>query len=223
MALGLHFGDFLFHVRHLGLEHLLGVQRNIRAGPCCRCRRKIVSIGFAVHLEDSDGQLLGKRFLVLEPFRIGPALHHFLRPDVALIGLLLHIVVGVVHQQRMTQRIDRFLSHRFVVAVQQFDQRLNVIATQHGAQQEGGPFRGDQRGTDIALGHVRQKSRLDVGSLVHTRRHAIFQQIDQKGLFTGRRVLDQLHQLRRLFGVQRQGRQSVLGALFHMLTVGFQK
>jgi hypothetical protein len=106
--------------------------------------------------------------------------------------------------------------------VQQFDQRVHVVAAHHGAQQLGGAGLGDQAHLDVAMRHGGQEAGLDLGRVVHARGHAVGQQIHQEGLFTGGRVLDQLDQVGHLFGIQRQGRDAQGGALGGMGSVGFQ-
>ena len=88
--------------------------------------------------------------------------------------------------------------------VQQFDQRANVVAAEHGAQQFGRLGAADQRTSFLAQRHGGQVRGLDLGGVVHASRHAMRQQLDQVLLLAGGRVLQQFDQFGGLFGRQGQ-------------------
>ena len=133
---------------------------------------------------------------------------------------LQNIIALVKHQQRLFQRFSRHDGHFGVV--QQLDQGVYVVATDHGAQQLGGLGFGDQANLNVTMGHSGQEAGLDLGCIVHAGRHAVGEQVQQKGFFTGGRVLDQLDHIGHLFGIQGQGGDAQLGAFGHVFTVGLQ-
>ena len=81
-------------------QHRQRVQRDIRAGPCVRCRREVIGVGFTGHFKDGNGDFFSQSRTVQEPFGIGPGLHYLLRIFVASFGFFFHIVEVIEHQQR---------------------------------------------------------------------------------------------------------------------------
>ncbi|MNT14290.1 hypothetical protein D3C72_1492870 [compost metagenome] len=106
--------------------------------------------------------------------------------------------------------------------VQQLDQGGDVVAALHGAQQLGGAGLADQRGGGFALGDSGEETGFDVGGFVDARRNTVGDQVEEEGLFAGRRVLQQLDQACGLFGVQRLGHDALGGTLFYVFAVGFK-
>ncbi|MNT18641.1 hypothetical protein D3C72_1538560 [compost metagenome] len=127
----------------------------------------------------------------------------------------------VEHQQGLLQTLGGDgADHR---VGQQVDQRLDVIAADHGAQQLGGALARQRRHREVAVSHGRQEGGLDLGRIVHAGRHAMGQQIQQLQLgFTGRRGLDQLDQGGGLLGRQRQRRNAQGRAFGDVKTIGFE-
>jgi hypothetical protein len=73
---------------------------------------------------------------------------------------------------------------------------VHVVAAHHGAQQFGGLGLGDQPDLQVAVRDRGQEAGLDLRGIVHARRHAVRQQVEQEGLgLAGRRRLDQFDQL----------------------------
>jgi hypothetical protein len=70
--------------------------------------------------------------------------------------------------------------------------------------------------------HGGQEAGLDLGSIVHARRYTVRQQVQQEGLFAGRRGLQQFDQGLGLLLRQGQRRDAEGGALGNMLAVGFK-
>ena len=64
--------------------------------------------------------------------------------------------------------------------VQQVDQRRQVVAAQHGAQQLGGLLARDQGALLAAVRHGGEIAGLDLGRIVHAGRHAVRDQVDQE-------------------------------------------
>src|SRR5690606_14110721 len=96
------------------------------------------------------------------------------------------------------------------------------VAALHGAQQLDGALLVDQRGGGFALGDGGQEAGLDVGGFVHAGGDAVGDQVEEKGLFACRRVLQQLDQACGLFGVQRLGHHAQGGTLSYVFAVGFK-
>ncbi len=136
------------------------------------------------------------------------------------LRLFLHVVKRIEHQQGVLERFGGGGAQLGVV--QQVDQRLDVVATQHGAEQFGGARGADQRGGLGAEGHRGQVRGLDLGSVVDAGGHALAEQFDQELLFTGRRRLEQLDDLGGLLRGQRQRRDTERGALCNVVAIGFQ-
>ena len=63
--------------------------------------------------------------------------------------------------------------------VEGVDERLDVVAALHGAEQVHGLWRVDHRRRRLALGHRRQEARLDVGGLIHARGHPRREQLEE--------------------------------------------
>ena len=117
------------------LQHRQIVQRDVRAAPGVGGGGEVVGIGLTGYLEDGDGDGLGYLGAAGEPFGIGPALHDLLGLGVASLGLVGHVVEEVEHQQGLLQAFGGDAGDLGVV--QQFDQRVHVVAADHGAQQFG--------------------------------------------------------------------------------------
>ncbi|KFB72635.1 MAG: hypothetical protein AW09_002177 [Candidatus Accumulibacter phosphatis] len=105
---------------------------------------------------------------------------------------------------------------------EQVDQRLDVVATQHRAEQFGGLFRRDQRAGLCTLGDPRQEFGLDLGGIIDAGRHAVGDQFDESCFFALWRVLQQSDEFLGLLGSQRQRRNAERSAFGNMGTIGFQ-
>ncbi|MCY1247663.1 hypothetical protein D9M72_610130 [compost metagenome] len=127
---------------------------------------------------------------------------------------------GVEHQQGLLQRLGGDGAHFGII--QQLDQRRNVVAAQHGAQQLGRLGARDQRALLFTQRHGGQVRSLDLGGVIHAGRHAVGDQFHQVLLFTGGRVLQQFDQLGRLLGGQGQRGDAKRGALGHMCAIVFK-
>ncbi len=91
---------------------------------------------------------------------------------------------GIEHQQRVLQAFGgNRANHR---VVEQLDQRVHVVAAEHGAQQFGGALATEQRGLLGAEGHRGQVRSLDLGGIVDAGRHAMGDEVDEESLFAGR-------------------------------------
>ena len=202
------------------LQHRQGVQRDVRAGGGVRCRRQIVGVGFARDLEHGDGQALRHFRTAREPLGISPALQHGARVRVALVGEFLYIVELVEHQQRLFQRFCGRRAH-FGVR-QQFDQRLDVVAAQHRAEQLRGVGTRNQRAAGLALGHGGQEAGLHPGGFVHACGHTMGDQVDQGLFFASGRIGQQFDQFGGLLSRQRQRGNTERGASGHVSAIVFK-
>ncbi|MNV48281.1 hypothetical protein D3C71_1401790 [compost metagenome] len=99
---------------------------------------------------------------------------------------------------------------------------MHVVAAHHGAQQFCRLGLGDQSHRDVTVRHGGEKAGLHLGSVIHTRWNAVGQQIEQKSLLTGGRVLDQLDQLGDLRGFEGQWWDTQCSTFCDMISVGFQ-
>ena len=99
---------------------------------------------------------------------------------------------------------------------------MDVVAAEHGAQEFGGVFGGNQRAYGAAFGNGGKEGGFHFGSVVHTRRHAVGEQIDQKLMvFACGRVFEQFDQISGLLGGKGQGGNAQSGALGGGLAVHF--
>src|SRR5690606_35675089 len=135
-------------------------------------------------------------------------------------GLLFHVVEGIEHQQGLLQALGGDGADGGVV--EQLDQRRDVVAAEHGAQQLGGALAAEQRVLFAAEGQRGQVGSLDLGGVIDAGRHAVGEQVDQELLLARRRVLQQLDDLGGLLRGQRQRRDTEGGALGDVVAVGFQ-
>ena len=138
-------------------QHRQVVQRNVRAAPGVGGGGEVVGVGFAGHLEDGDGDFFGHFGAAGEPLGVGPALDDGLGARVARLGLGGHVVEEVEHQQRFLERAGGGVGDGVVLVVQQFDERVHVVAADHGAQQLGGLGAADEGDLDVAMRHGGQK------------------------------------------------------------------
>ncbi|MNX22091.1 hypothetical protein D3C86_520620 [compost metagenome] len=192
---------------------------NVGARPGIRSGREVVGIGLAGDLE--DGQLLrggdlGARGV---PLGVGPGLDHGLGVGVALVGELLDVVEVVEDQEGL---LEGFRGGRAVGAFEGLNQRHDVEAAQHGAEELDGLLAGDERAGDLTRGDSRQERGLDLGGIVDARRNAGGQQFDEEVLLAGRRVLDQLDQLAGLLSGQGKRGNPQSGTFGDVLTIGFE-
>ena len=202
------------------LQHGVGVQRHVRAAPGVLGRGQIVGVGFAGHLEYGDGHFLGQIRAAGEPLGVGPALNHFFGQFVAGFGFLFHVVEGIKYQQGAFQGFGG--GGATLGVVQQVDQRGHVVTALHGAEQLGSVDAGHQRGSGFAFGNVGKERGFNVSGLVHARRNAVFQQINEECFFAFRRVFQQQDQFGNLLFVKRFRRHAFGGAFFNMFAIGFK-
>ena len=196
------------------------MQRDVGAAPGIGRGRQVVGVGFASDLEHGELDALGHFGAAGKPFGVGPALQHGLGEGVALVGLFLDVMELVEHEQRLLERFGSHGSHGSVV--KQIDQRREVVAAQHGAQQLRGLLTADEAAHFRAMGHGGQVAGLDLGGIVHARRHTVRDQVDQGCFLASRRVFQQLDQFAGLLGAQGQWRNAQCSTFGHMVTVGFQ-
>ncbi len=229
-AIAIHLGDLLHRADgalHVGddavaghFQHRQGMQRDIRARPGIRGRGEVVGVGLARYLEHPQADLVGQGRALFEPLTVSPRLQHALGVGIAVFGFFCDVVKGIEHQQGV---LELFGSDGGQIGiVQQLDQRGDVVAALHGAQQLRSVFFVDERGADFTLGEGGEETGLDVGGFVDTWWHAVGDQVDQYGFFAGRRIFQQLDQACGLFGVKRLGHDTQGGTLFNVFAVGFK-
>ncbi|MOA28488.1 hypothetical protein D3C78_1494320 [compost metagenome] len=127
---------------------------------------------------------------------------------------------GVEHQQGLFQRIGGDGADFRIV--QQVDQRANVVAAEHRAQQFRRLGTADHRTSFLAQRHGGQVGRLHLGGIVHAGRHAVGQQLDQVLLFASGRILQQFDQFSGLFSRKGQRGNPQSRAFGNVLAVVIQ-
>ncbi len=98
-------------------------------------------------------------------------MHHGFGVGVAGFSLFGDIVEEVEHQQSLLQPLGGDGSDFGVV--EQLDERMDVVAADHGAQQLGGFGLRDERGLDFAMRDSGEERGLDLGGVVDARWHAV--------------------------------------------------
>src|SRR5690606_11393045 len=196
-----------------------GVQRNVRAGPGIRRRRQVIGVGFAGDLEYGHFDGFGNLVALGEPLSVGPGFHHRFGVRVAGSGFVFYVVEVVEHQQRVLQLFGRQGGQ--VGVVQQLNQRGDVVATLHHAQQLYRFLLADQGRRGFAFNDGGEEAGFNISCFIHTRRNTVFQQVNQSGFFASRWVFQQIDQSGSLFCVQRLGRNTQSSTFGNMSTVSF--
>jgi hypothetical protein len=129
-------------------------------------------------------------------------------------------VEGVEHQQRVLQTVGGGGADHGII--EHVDQRLDVVAAEHGAEQFDSLDARNQRARRLASADFCEKFGLDLGGLIDAGRHAVRQQIDEKIFFALGRRQQQCDQGFGLLLGQRQRRNAERGAFGDMGTVGFE-
>ncbi len=179
-------------------EHRQVVHRDVGAAPGVGRGRQVIGVGFTGHFEHGDGDFLLDFGALLEPLGVGPGLDDLFGLGVARLGFFGNVVECVEHQQRAFERFAGFRSHGRIV--EQINEWLDVVATEHGAQQLCGTLACDQAARLLAMGHRCQKAGLDFGGVIHAGWDAMHQQVDQVAFFACGRVFDQLNDVSGLLG-----------------------
>eukprot|EP00978_Attheya_sp_CCMP212_P009678 scaffold23056_cov51-Attheya_sp.AAC.2 len=146
------------------LEHGQGMQGHI------------VRVGLARDLVDRDGNLVGDLGFAEKPLGIGPGGDDRGGCMTALIVQFHHIVKGIKDQQSVLQLGGSERGDFLVGILQERYQGVHVVSALHGAQELNGLGAGDVGAFFCLQGQGRQVGGLDVGRLVHSRRHAMTQQ-----------------------------------------------
>ena len=220
MAATLEFGDLGDGVGHAFpgiLVHRQGVQGDVGARPGVLGGGKVVGVGFAGDFEHRHGQLFRQGGARGEPVGFGPASQHAPGVRIAVFGALLNIVEGVENQQDVAKLVRR--GRRHFAVVEQLNERCDIVAAEHRAEQPHRRGAVDQGGFRPALGERGKKARLDVGGLVNAGRHPVGDQIEQECFFPGWRIFEQFHQVGDLGGGQRQRRDAEFGPLANVLSI----
>ena len=178
------------------------MQWNVWTAPSIRCWRQIVGIGFTRYFEHGNGDFFLYFRTRSEPFGIRPRFNHFFGISIAIVHFGFDIMESIKHQQSVFQAFG--CSGSQFVVIQQFNQSGNIVTTQHGTQQFGGQLGAYQWALYCAFSHSSQERRFDFSSIIHTRRHAVGQQIHQEFTLTGWWVFQEFNQFSSLLSWQRQ-------------------
>ena len=184
----------LFRVQAIAghLEHGAGVQRDIRARPGILGRGEVICIDFASGLKHNHFNAFRYCIVGGKPLGISPRLQNRFCLGVAGIGFLCHIVECIKYQQCTFQLFGSLF--RQLCIVQQANQCSYVVAAVHIAQQADGSRAVNQWRGGFAIDNGAEEAGFDVGCFVHTRGYAVGNQVEEKFLFTSRRVLQQFNQ-----------------------------
>jgi len=196
------------------------VQRDVGAAPGVAGRGEVVGVDLAFNLVDLDLDRIGHTLALGEPLGVGPGLEDLGGSGVlAGSGQLGDFVERVIDQHDAGQGTGGLVGQLLVL--QCCYQRGHIVAADHGAQHTDGSYRVDQGGLLLAADDLGQELGLDLGGRVNTRGDAVGDQVQQE-LFLALGGLDQqFGQVGGLLGGQRQRRDTLLGAFFLVLQIGF--
>ena len=186
-------------------------------------RRQIVGVGFAGDLEDRDREAFRHAGARREPLGVCPGLDDGLRGGVARlagVGKRLHLVEEVEHQQRILQPLR---SRRAAFRTgEKIDQRLDVEAAEHGAEKLRRADLGDKGRRLFALRNLRQKLRLDLCGVVHARRDAVRDEVEEECFLALGRISQKADEFGGLLLRQRQRQNPECGAFSDMGAISFE-
>eukprot|EP00754_Rhynchopus_humris_P015091 Rhum_TRINITY_DN14425_c20_g1::Rhum_TRINITY_DN14425_c20_g1_i1::g.90169::m.90169 len=206
------------------LQHGLRVERDVRARPRIRGGGQVVGVGLARHLQHRVRRSLGHLRALREPLGVGPRVEHLGGLGHARLVLLDDVVERVEDERRVLHRRRGRLGHRGVLRGKELHERGHVEPAVHLAENLDSLHLGELVRLLRALRNLREERRLDVGSVVDARRHALrqklLQQLDLRGVGRGLQGRDSLGHL---LGVQRLRRQTLRGALSDVLVVGLHE
>jgi hypothetical protein len=106
--------------------------------------------------------------------------------------------------------------------VEQVDERLDVVATEHGAEEFGRLGARNQRTCRPASADFCEELGFDLGGIIDTGGDAVGDEINERGFLALGRSLQQRNQFGGLLLGQGQGRDALCGAFGDMGTVGFE-
>ncbi len=153
-----------------------GMQGYIRTGPGIGCRGQIIGIGFASHLEDYGLDTFGDSILPGKPLGIGPGLKHGFCLSVAGIGFFGDIMECIENQNSTFQLFRRTVGE--VSIIQQLNQRFDVVAAVHIAEQCYCSGAVDQWTGDFAFGYRAEKAGFDISRFIHTGWNAVGDKVE---------------------------------------------
>ena len=156
-----------------------------------------------------------------EPLGLRPRVHHFLRVTVARPRLRLDVVKRVEDEDGVRELRRRF--GRELVIVEQLDERLDVVAPRHRAEQPHRVLLRDHWRGRIATSDCGEKAGLHICCLVDTRRHALLEQLEKLLRLALSRLLEQLHHLGCLRSVERFGDYAKRCALGDVLRIPLEE
>lgn len=217
-AFSAHLGDLLQAAGEALVPHAQGVQGDVGAAPGFGSGGEIVGVDFAVHAEDFHFDFGGEVRFAGEPLGVGPGLHHALGSGVGG-GQLVDAFQLVKDKHEAFEGFGGFIGQAAVL--EQVNQVLEVIATQHGAQHFHGVLFGYDGRAGLSFGDFGQEIGFYFGSRVNTGGNAIAQERQQEFFFARRRVLQHFTDTGGLLGSQRFGRNALGTAFLFVLEVGF--
>ena len=215
-AFSLQGRDFRQRPFHPAAQHGQGVQGNIRAGPGLARRREIIGGDLTVDPENDSADLFRHLGLPQKPLGLSPGFQNL--PGIGIgPGPVSDFFPGFGDEDGFFQLFSGQTGQPGVI--QESRQVFDIITAQHGAQQGHGLFRVDQERSRFPPGQRRQKIGLDPGGRIHSRRHPIFQPVQQQVFASGRRCRQQPAQLSGLALIQGQGRQAQRPAVRYLLSI----
>jgi len=144
-----------------------------------------------------------------------------LRVTVARPRLRLDVVKRVEDEDGVRELRRRF--GRELVIVEQLDERLDVVAPRHRAEQPHRVLLRDHWRGRIATSDCGEKAGLHICCLVDTRRHALLEQLEKLLRLALSRLLEQLHHLGCLRSVERFGDYAKRCALGDVLRIPLEE
>mmetsp|Transcript_7519 Transcript_7519/g.14716 ORF Transcript_7519/g.14716 Transcript_7519/m.14716 type:complete len:408 (-) Transcript_7519:24-1247(-) len=199
------------------LQHSETVQRDIGTAPRVGSGRKIVGVGLSLDEEDGGGDLIRDIRPREKPLSLRPALHHLRGERVASLRLLLDVKEGIKHEQHVLKTLRS--DGAKLLVVEKIHQSRHVVPSLHGAKQLGSQLGVHDGALGLASGDGGEKASLDIRSLVHTRGHAVGDEVDHEVLLALGGVLEELDEISALLRVEGLGHDAHGSALSNKLVV----
>ena len=124
---------------------------------------------------------------------------------------------GVEHEEGLGETVRGGFGE--LGGIERGDEGLDVVAALHGTEDLDRLEGGDERGLGLALDDGGEPASLDVGRLVHARRDAVLEEVEEHGLFAGGGTLELGDELGDLLRVEGLGSDSFRCALLDVRVV----
>ncbi len=185
----------------------------------CFAGEKVVGVDLSVDAKNGQGRALRQGRTRQEPLPLGPGAHDGLGVLVRSrhVGDLVESAIDENGPAEGTGGLGTELG-----IVEQADERSDVVAAEHRAQEGDGFGPGKGRRRDRARSDAGEPFRFDLGRGIHPRRNPVAEEGEEIRSHARRRGFEEPADLGRLFGAQGQGWDAQSAPFFLILPVRFQ-